>query len=62
MLVLAMEKSGEPYTREKIRNALGTLSYEGAGTIVKYSDAKHDPIADTIVLTTIKNGKFVLAK
>jgi branched-chain amino acid transport system substrate-binding protein len=62
MLVLAMEKSGEPYTREKIRDALGSLSYEGAGTIVKYSDAKHDPIPDTIVLTTIKNGKFVLAK
>jgi len=62
MLVLAMEKSAEPYTREKIRNALNTLSYEGAGTIVKYSDAKHDPISDTIVLTTIKNGKFILAK
>jgi branched-chain amino acid transport system substrate-binding protein len=62
MLVLAMEKSGEPYTRAKIRDALNTLSYEGAGTIVKYSDAKHDPTSDTIVLTTIKDGKFVLAK
>lgn len=62
IVVAALEKSGEPYTREKIRAALNTLNYEGAGTIVKYTSEKHDPITDTIVLTKISNGKFVLAK
>lgn len=62
MVVAAMKKAGEPYTREKIRDALNNLSYEGAGTVVRYSDAKHDPTAETIVLTTISNGRFVLAK
>jgi branched-chain amino acid transport system substrate-binding protein len=62
IVVAALEKSGEPYTREKIRAALNTLNYEGAGTIVRYTDEKHDPVADTIVLTKISKGKFVLAK
>jgi len=62
MLVAALEKTNEPYTREKIRESLNSLSYDGAGTVVRYSDAKHDPTAEGIVLTKIVKGKFVLAK
>jgi branched-chain amino acid transport system substrate-binding protein len=62
ILVAALEKTNEPYTREKLRDSLNGLSYEGAGTVVRYSDAKHDPTAEGIVLTKILDGKFVLAK
>jgi branched-chain amino acid transport system substrate-binding protein len=62
MLVAALQKTKEPYTRDKIRDSLNGLSYDGAGTVVRYSDAKHDPTAEGILLTKIVNGKFVLAK
>lgn len=62
ILVAALEKTNEPYTREKLRDSLNKLSYEGAGTVVRYSDAKHDPTAEGIILTKILDGKFVLAK
>ena len=50
-----------PYTREKIRDALAQLNYDGAGVIVHYSQ-RNDPSPDTIVLTQISGGKFILAK
>lgn len=62
MLVAAMQTTSEPYTREKIRAALNSLSYVGAGTVVNYSDTKHDPATETIVLAKITKGQFVLAK
>jgi branched-chain amino acid transport system substrate-binding protein len=62
ILVSALQKTDEPYTREKIQNSLNGLSYDGAGTVVRYSSAKHDPVAEGIVLTKIVDGKFVLAK
>ena len=62
IIVAALKTIPEPYTREKLRDAIAKLKYEGAGTVVSYSDTKNDPSADTIVLTTISNGHFVLAK
>jgi branched-chain amino acid transport system substrate-binding protein len=62
ILVAALKATPEPYTREKLRDSLAKLKYEGAGTVASYSDTKNDPSADTIVLTTISNGRFVLAK
>ena len=62
MAVAAAKSIQPPYTREKMRDALGSLSYEGAGTVVRYSATKNDPSPETIVLTQIKDGKFLLAK
>lgn len=62
IVVAALEKTSEPYTREKVRDAIGTLNYAGAGTVARYSATKNDPSAETIVLTQISNGQFVLAK
>jgi branched-chain amino acid transport system substrate-binding protein len=62
IVVAALKTTSEPYTREKLRDAIAKLKYEGAGTVAAYSDTKNDPSADTIVLTTISNGRFVLAK
>jgi branched-chain amino acid transport system substrate-binding protein len=62
IIVAAAKSVQPPYTREKLRDALGKLQYEGAGTIVRYSDKKNDPSPETIVLTQIVGGKFVLAK
>jgi branched-chain amino acid transport system substrate-binding protein len=62
MIVAAANSIQPPYTREKIRDALAQLKYEGAGTIVRYSDTKNDPSPETIVLTQISGGKFVIAK
>jgi branched-chain amino acid transport system substrate-binding protein len=62
IIVAAAKSIQPPYTREKLRDAIAKLHYEGAGTIVAYSDTKNDPSKETIVLTQIKGGKFVLAK
>lgn len=62
IVVTGLKATSEPYTREKLRDAIAKLSYEGAGTVVRYTDTKNDPSADTIVLTSITNGRFVLAK
>ena len=62
MAVAAAKSIQPPYTREKMRDALGSLSYDGAGTVVRYSSTKNDPSKETIVLTQIKDGKFVVAK
>jgi branched-chain amino acid transport system substrate-binding protein len=62
IVVAGLKATPEPYTREKLRESLAKLKYEGAGTVAAYSDSKNDPSADTIVLTTISNGRFVLAK
>jgi branched-chain amino acid transport system substrate-binding protein len=62
MIVAATKSIQPPFTREKIREALTQLKYEGAGTIVRYSDAKNDPSPETIVLTQISDGKFLIAK
>lgn len=62
MAVAAAKSMQPPYTREKMRDALAQLKYDGAGTVVRYSDKKNDPSSETIVLTQIKDGKFVLAK
>jgi branched-chain amino acid transport system substrate-binding protein len=60
--VAAAKSIQPPYTREKMRDALASLKYDGAGTVVRYSDKKNDPSPETIVLTQIKDGKFVIAK
>jgi ABC-type branched-subunit amino acid transport system substrate-binding protein len=62
IIAAAVKTIEPPYTREKIRDALARLNYEGAGTIVHYSDTKNDPTPDTIVLTQITGGKFLLAR
>jgi len=62
IVVAGLKATPQPYTREKLRDAIAKLNYVGAGTVAHYSDTKNDPSADTIVLTTIANGRFVLAK
>jgi branched-chain amino acid transport system substrate-binding protein len=62
IVVAGLKATPEPYTRDKLRDAIAHLNYEGAGTVVHYTDTKNDPSADTIVLTSITNGRFVLAK
>jgi branched-chain amino acid transport system substrate-binding protein len=62
IVALALKRIEPPYTREKLRDSLSTLSYEGAGSILRYSATKNDPSADAIILTQIKNGKFVLVR
>lgn len=62
MAVAAAKTIQPPYTRDKMRDAIGKLSYDGASAIVRYSDTKNDPTKETIVLTLIKDGKFILAK
>jgi branched-chain amino acid transport system substrate-binding protein len=62
IIVAGLKATPQPYTREKLRDAIATLNSVGAGTVAHYSDTKNDPSADTIVLTTITNGRFVLAK
>jgi branched-chain amino acid transport system substrate-binding protein len=62
IVVAGLKATPEPYTREKLRDAIAKLNYVGAGTVAQYSETKNDPSADTIVLTAIANGRFVLAK
>jgi branched-chain amino acid transport system substrate-binding protein len=62
IVVEALRKIEEPYTREALREALSTLEYDGAGTVVRYGERKNDPTPETIVLTRIENGKFVLER
>jgi branched-chain amino acid transport system substrate-binding protein len=61
IIVAAAKSIQPPYTREKIRDALAQLNYSGAGAVVHY-DTKNDPSAETIVLTQITGGKFLIAK
>jgi branched-chain amino acid transport system substrate-binding protein len=62
IVALALKRIEPPYTREKLRDSLSTLNYDGAGSILHYSATKNDPTADAIILTQIKNGKFVLVR
>jgi branched-chain amino acid transport system substrate-binding protein len=62
IIAAALKTMKEPYTRESLRDAIGKLSYDGAGAIIRYSATKNDPMSDTIVLTQIKGGEFVLAR
>ncbi len=61
VVALALDKISPPYSREKVRDSLNSLDYEGAGSIVHYKK-KNDPGADAIVLTQIKDGRFVLVR
>jgi branched-chain amino acid transport system substrate-binding protein len=62
IVALALRRIEPPYTREKLRDSLSTLNYDGAGSILHYSTTKNDPNADAIVLTQIKGGRFVLVR
>jgi len=62
IIAAALKTIQPPYSREKLRDAIASLQYDGAGAVIRYSATKNDPTQDGIVLTQIKNGEFVLLK
>jgi branched-chain amino acid transport system substrate-binding protein len=62
MVAAALAKTSPPYTREKIRDVMGGLTYTGAGTVLSYGPGNNEPSPETIVIVEVKNGQFVLAR
>jgi branched-chain amino acid transport system substrate-binding protein len=61
IVVEALKRVDPPYTRAKVRDAIAALQYEGAGTVVDYRK-KNGPSVETLVMTQIVKGRYVLAK
>jgi branched-chain amino acid transport system substrate-binding protein len=61
IVVEALKRVDPPYTRAKVRDAIASLEFEGAGTLVNYK-TRNGPTADTLVMIQINKGKYVLAR
>jgi branched-chain amino acid transport system substrate-binding protein len=61
IVVEALKRTDPPYTREKVRSAIASLRYEGAGTLVNYKE-RNAPTGETLVMIQLVKGKYVLAK
>ena len=59
ILAEALKNVDDASDPAQVRDALESVSYEGAGTVVHYSEAEHEPDAEAIVMTEVKGGKFV---
>jgi branched-chain amino acid transport system substrate-binding protein len=62
VMAAALAKTSPPYTRDKVRDALATLKYTGAGTVLGYGPGNNEPSPETILLVEVKNGQFVPAR
>lgn len=59
ILTEAMRQADDPSDSAQVRDALESLKYSGAGTVVAYGPGNHQPAAESIVLTRVEDGKFV---